>query len=147
MREERDSRGWSWGALWRWVQEDAKRAGEYQAALEAYAQDLALETVGISDGAVPDDVGVAKLRVETRFKLAGKVDRSRWGDQVQHNVVVDSFGEMLRRVSERKLAALRDAQGGERVVNGEVLAHPAPPMASAAQVADALEVAVAEDEI
>lgn len=129
LREERDLRGWSWGALWRWIQDDPKRAGEYQAALEAYSQDLALETVGIADGAGPEEVASAKLRVDTRFRLAGKVDRARWGDEVKHTMVVDAFGDMLRRVSERKLAELRAAQApaieGSAVVVSETLAHPA----------------------
>lgn len=104
---EKAQRGWAWGALWRWIQEEPKRASEYQQAIEAYSQLRAHETIGIADGS--DD---PKLQVDTRFKFAGKVDRGRWGDQVTHNVVVDSFGDMLRRVSERKLAALKESQGG-----------------------------------
>ena len=115
LKKERKLRGWSWGALWKWVVSDQERYSEYAKALEAYAQMLALETVGIAD-----DSEDAKLRVDTRFKVAGKVDRVRWGDQVTHNVVVDPFGEMLKRVSERKLAQLKASQT-EKVIEGEVL--------------------------
>lgn len=69
-------RGWAWGALWRWIVGDEARYRDYMQALEAYVQGLALETITIADGS--ED---AKLRVDTRFKLAGKVDAGRWGDK------------------------------------------------------------------
>ena len=103
MREERERRGWSWGALWRWIVEDEVRYTEYVQALEAHVQMLALETVGIADAD-----GDAKLRVDTRFKLAGKVDRERWGEravQMEKGAVLLDAGllgtmvEMLGRLS------------------------------------------------
>ena len=112
VRAEKEMRGWAWGGLWAWINEDEGRKGEYREALKAYAQRLALETVRIADESEDAD-----LRVGTRFKLAGKVDREVWGEKVEHTVGVDPFGEMLRRVSERQLALMRAAQGGERVVS------------------------------
>ena len=118
IKAERELRGWSWGALWGWIVGDVERYRDYTRSLEAYVQERALETIGIADKTEDH-----KLRVDTRFRLAGKVDRVRWGDQVQHTVVVDSFGEMLKRVSERKLAALR--QGQEPRVIEHMAAEPA----------------------
>lgn len=76
IKTERDMRGWSWSALWEWIIKDEVRYRDYMRALEAYVQDKALETIDIADGS--ED---AKLRVDTRFRLAGKVDRPRWGEQ------------------------------------------------------------------
>ena len=107
IKEERDLRGWSWRALWSYIVADEVRYREYMQALEAYVQGLALETVGIADGADAESVGAAKLQVDTRFKLAGKVDRARWGDKVAVDAggvaVVDAglvlaMGELLGRL-------------------------------------------------
>jgi hypothetical protein len=119
LQAETRQRGWSWGALWKFIVDSPEVRRDYQSALEAYSQDKALETVGIADGASAEEVAVAKLRVETRFKLAGKVDRGRWGDQVTVQHSVDDFGEMLRRVSERGLARIKESQAPmlERVVS------------------------------
>ena len=106
LKAERDMRGWSWGALWKWIRDDEGRRKEYEDALEAYAQDLALETVGIADGV--EDAALGRLRVETRFKVAGKLDRERWGDKVQAGggvglpladaALIGFAGEMLKRI-------------------------------------------------
>ena len=106
MREERDLRGWSWGALWKWIVEDEGRYREYMGALEAHMQMLALETVGIADG--EGEAADKKVRIDTRFRLAGKVDRARWGDRVSMDgggvVVLDAglvgfAGALLERLS------------------------------------------------
>src|SRR5678816_586557 len=83
--EEKSQRGWAWGALWGWIVGDEARYGEYSRALEAYTQLKAHEAVGIADGVAEDKAAVAKatLRVNTRFRYAGKVDRVRWGDKVE----------------------------------------------------------------
>ena len=92
-------------------------------ARRLWAEDLALETVEIADDGDAGEVGKGKHRTDVRFKVAGFMDRGRFGDQVQHNVSIDSFGDMLKRVSERKLAALKAAQApAELVIN----AVPAP---------------------
>ena len=99
-----------------------------QAARKMWADDLATETISIADGMEdgedkpkePVSVPWAKHRTDVRFKLAGFLDREKWGEQVQHNVSLDPFGEMLRRVSERNLARLKGEQsdnGAERVVS------------------------------
>jgi hypothetical protein len=115
------SRGWPYSLVAQWVAETDSVAKAYEQALRLAADELAQETVAIADGADPETVGVAKLRVDARQKLAGKLYRERYGEQVQHNVVVDSFSEMLRRVSERRLKALRVEQTDAKVIEGEVL--------------------------
>lgn len=110
LREEAALRSWSWGAVWGWVVGDADRYGELQGALEACANLMGWETKEIADGATPEDVAVAKLRVDTNFRLAGKVDRGRWGEKVDYiGVALDPLSEMLKEISERKMAQLREA--------------------------------------
>ena len=113
IRAEVKKRKWSWGGLWKWISVNEERNRDYQRALEAHVQLLALETVPIADRS--ED---AKLQVDTRFKLAGKVDRARWGDNVTHSVSVDSFGEMLKAISDKKLQELKQQQQiTEKVIN------------------------------
>ena len=106
---------WSWGAFRQWVRGSTEREAQYQAALVDYAEKMALEGVPIADGATEDDVTVAKLRIDTRMRLAGKLDRDRWGDRVKvdgvRGAVVDAAllgfaGELLARL-----------EGGGRVVD------------------------------
>lgn len=115
-----ESRGWPYAVVAQWVSEREEVSKAYERALRIAADEFGQETVEIADGADGESVGVAKLRVDTRFKLASRLYRDRYGEQVQHNVSFDPFGDMLRRVSERKLAALRAAQTptGERVIEG-----------------------------
>jgi len=127
-------RGWSWGALWKWIVGDVTRYSEYMQALEAYVQAKGLETVGIADGATAEDVAVAKLQVDTRFKLAGKVDRARWGDKVAVDAggvaVVDAglvmaMGELLGRLSGQRAEKVIGA-GVENSTDAVEEAHTAP---------------------
>ena len=116
-------RGWPYSVVAGWVVEREGVVKALQAARKMWAEDLATETVSIADETDPSEPGAvphAKHRTEVRFKLAGFLDREKWGEQVQHNVSLDPFGEMLRRVSERNLARLKGEQsdnGAERVVS------------------------------
>lgn len=57
------------------------REVEYRAMMRVKADLLAHETLGIADAAGMEDVAVAKLRIDTRFKLASKWDKSVYGDE------------------------------------------------------------------
>ncbi len=87
-----DERAWSWGALWAWVQADAGRVEQYDAALKARAQYMAFESLDIVDEVAEDKAAIAKasIRSKTRLHLAGKWDRGRYGDssEVKHSGVI-----------------------------------------------------------
>jgi hypothetical protein len=125
---EKESRGWAWGALWTWIVSNPERYGDYQRALEAFTQLKAHETIGIADEVEENKAAISKasLRVKVRSDFAGKADRGRWGDQVTHNVVVDDFGDLLRRVGERKLAAMKAEQNPAIDVTPTVVPEPTP---------------------
>lgn len=136
LRKERDSRNWSWGALWRWIVEDEKRYREYMQALEAYAQDKALETVQIADDLDTEDVAAVakgKVQIETRFRVAGKIDRPRWGDKVEVSGKVEHRHSLIGILS----GMSGDAEDAHVI---EALPIPAERVALPAQ-------AVAQDEI
>ena len=105
------SRGWPYTVVAEWILSDEALTKRLEAARRIWADDLAMETISIADSSGDkDDVPAAKHRTDVRFKLAGFMDRAKYGEQVQHNVSVDPFGEMLKRVSEKQLARLREAQ-------------------------------------
>ena len=89
--------------LWEWLEADPKRQSLYDEGWRMYATTLHAETVRIADMATPEDVGVAKLRVETRFKAASNYDRKRFGSRVEVAVsqtisVLDALAEARGRV-------------------------------------------------
>jgi len=91
---------------------------EYENALAIWADALAQETLAIADetrGAQEATVvAAAKLRAETRMRLAGKWDRKRYGERdaglVQVNV---SLGDTAREIIE--LEARLGIRDGERL--------------------------------
>lgn len=72
--------------LWEWLGADEKRMKAYNHGWEMYANDLHAETVQIADEATTEDVAVARLRVDTRFKAAGNYDKKRFGAEKQQDV-------------------------------------------------------------
>ena len=125
-RELVEGNGWSYGAFIGWVRGDEERSGQYDGALRDYGHRAVMETIPIADGATLEGVGVARERIKARQWVAGKWDRGRYGEKVDHiGVVLDPLSEMLRGISERRLAAMK----GEMVVidvTPEVVVEPEP---------------------
>jgi hypothetical protein len=73
-----------YGKLAEWVTEDASRAEQYARASRIWVDGLARETVKIADETPPlkGAAQVAKLQIDTRLRLASKLDRGTYGDQV-----------------------------------------------------------------
>ena len=82
LKEICASEGVNYSVLWKWLNAE-NRMEEYELALRARADSEAHSMIGIADSATPDEVGVAKLRVDTRDKLIKKWDRNRYGDKVE----------------------------------------------------------------
>lgn len=80
--------GVTYADLWRWLTDDDDRFQEYQRMLVGTADDLAHESLSISDEADNDgaNVNAKKLRVETRMKLASKWDRHRYGESMDMKI-------------------------------------------------------------
>lgn len=116
-----------------WVLEDAERADQY---FRLRADGLIEEAIEVAhtpqegdvvtdkgDGTVEvkrgDMLGHRKLIVDTNLKIASKWDRERYGDQVNHNVVVGTLSETLRLISEKK-----NAQRRARLIEADVTVIP-----------------------
>jgi hypothetical protein len=115
---EKAKRVWAWGALWGWIVGDEKREAEFNRAREAYANLKAMETVAIAENATPDNVGVAKLRVDTNFRFAAKVDRPRWGEKVEMSGGVVVMDAGLVGMAGALLSQMRLARPEEKLVEG-----------------------------
>lgn len=68
--------GLLYSVLWNWLKDEPERLEKYREALKGYGDALIAETVGIADGS-----GDPKLKVDTRFRVAGKIDKKMWGDE------------------------------------------------------------------
>jgi len=87
------SRGWPYGKVAEWIASSPKVASAYEQALRLGADDLALETVAISDEQAlaysnrgdpfDPDVGRDMLRVKSRQWVASRLFRDRYGDKVE----------------------------------------------------------------
>lgn len=75
-----------YGRLAEWIIEDTERSAQYNQARQIWSDALATESVQIADDANADQASVqkAKLRIETRMKLASKLNRATYGDAVEH---------------------------------------------------------------
>lgn len=74
---------------------------QYDTALQLRGDALAQETIGIVDGATPETTAVKKLQAETRLRLAGKLDRERYGERERPAVAVNiSLGDVAREIRE-----------------------------------------------
>ena len=68
------------------ILENEARAAQYDAVLRAAAEKYAHELVEIADGAKPEEVRHAKLRMEARQWTASRWHRARYGDAVTVDV-------------------------------------------------------------
>ena len=122
---------WDFGGLVGWIRSDPKRSSEYDKALEDFAHKCMMECLPIadnvemgeevtvlSDGAEvvkkSDMLAHRKLKIDTRMKLAEKLDRSRYGDRTQN--MAGGFGGVtivIGRVEPKTIE-------GSVIIEGEV---------------------------
>ena len=91
------SRQWPYSMVAQWIVENPEIAQAYEGALALWGDALAQETIEIADNADPDMIQHAKLRVDTRTKLASRLNRNRYGEtpQVQINAQSGSLIAIL----------------------------------------------------
>ena len=70
-----------YGLLWAWMGAEPERMARYEFALKGLADSYVVESVGMADSTDPDEVALGKLRVDTRLKVAGVLDRKRFGTE------------------------------------------------------------------
>lgn len=108
--------------LKRWLEE---HAGEDVAlAGRARADCLEYNATSAVDMADPDSVAVARLQADHYMKLAGKLDRAKFGEKVvvENTVSVDLL-EAIQSAERRVLAARVPIiiENGELIENGDVI--------------------------
>ncbi len=96
IREERELRGWAEGAFRQWLRADEGRYAEFEAAMRDHADIMGWQTkeVAFGEGEPADK----KVKIDTLFKLAGKVNRPAWGESIKQDgggVVVLDAGLVL----------------------------------------------------
>ncbi len=84
LKEICRSRGWPYSMVAQWMIETPGMAVQYEQALAFWGDAVAQETLAISDesagAANPYEVTAAKLRIDTRLKLASRWNRARYGE-------------------------------------------------------------------
>lgn len=98
--------GVSCGAFDNWVEKTAERASSYSRAREAGASALADETIEIADEAEPQTAQVAKLRIEARRWLAGKINPEAYGDKTGPALTLNLGDMMLDSLRKRSITVL-----------------------------------------
>jgi hypothetical protein len=110
------ARAWSipYGRLAEWIVEDRTRSEQFNQALAIWADSLAHESVQIADegGAEAGEVQRDKLRIDTRLKLAGKLNRPRYGDstEIKHTGTVSLIAVLSSLPRGRVLDALPESE-------------------------------------
>ena len=106
LKEICKSKGWPYSVVARWVAGTPEVFRMYEQALMLAADDMAQETVPISDGATPETAAVDGLRIKARQWAASKLYRDRYGSHSQVTVThEEGLGERLRRARERVIEA------------------------------------------
>lgn len=85
--------GVSAGRFYDWVNKSEERTAALARAREVSAHSLVEQTAEIVDAATPEDVAVAKLRAENRWRMAKAFNKAQYGDQSGVTVNV-SLGDM-----------------------------------------------------
>lgn len=100
-----EAMGLPYSATMRHIKGTPPLFAEYRSALETWVEALAHETVTIADGVQGTDeaaqVAAAKLRCDTRFRLASKLYREMFGEDVKPALNVNiSLGDVSREIRE-----------------------------------------------
>ncbi|MCJ8336346.1 MAG: terminase small subunit protein [Epibacterium sp.] len=74
------------GSVFKWLASDEKLSDQYARAREVQADALFDDCLDIADGVSPEDVQKARLRIDTRKWMAGKLRPKKYGDKVQQEL-------------------------------------------------------------
>jgi hypothetical protein len=99
-------------AVWRQAKHNTQLNAVLWAARQMKAEKQWEECPRIADEATPETVGVARLRIETRMRSAGKLMQSVYGDaaaQTNVNVTNNAAYVVCDEATRAKLIAMREA--------------------------------------
>lgn len=113
--------GLDYGFLWGLVSSRPEWLERYYLAQRGVAEYYMSEVVPIADGADPDAVNHAKLRIDTRLKVAGKWNRERYGDSdAVLGAGLENLAAVLQRISERKLRVINQQEISDVLPSEEI---------------------------
>ncbi len=100
-----EAHGLPYSALMKHLKATPSLLAEYRSALETWVEALAHQTIELADGVAGSEdaaaVSAAKLAVDTRFRLASKLYREMFGEEVRAPVTVNlNLGDMAREIRE-----------------------------------------------
>lgn len=109
-----------YNALMRHIRATPGLLAEYRSALQTWVEALAHETVEIADGVEGTEeaakVAAAKLRCDTRFRIAAKLFREEFGEDVKPALTVNlNLGDVAREIRELEARLGIGAIEGEKV--------------------------------
>ena len=115
--------GIPYSVLWKWLS-DGDRMAAYRLALEARADKEAHEMLVIADSATEDDLGTAKLRVDTRKWLGERWGKRQYGKDDSGGgggitVLIDRGLEAKVEGGVLKISA--EQKQGDQFIEGEVV--------------------------
>ena len=98
--------GVSAGRFYDWVNKSEERTAALARAREVAAHTLVEQTAEIVDAATPDDVAVAKLRAENRWRMAKVYNKAEYADQNGPMVNISLGDMMLDSLRKRSITVL-----------------------------------------
>lgn len=81
--------------VYRWLQTNQDFRDRYELARAEQADTLADQLTDIADNATPENVQVARLRVDARKWIAAKLKPKKYGDKVQNEVTGANGGPLV----------------------------------------------------
>ena len=107
-------------ALHEWL-ESPERAGLASRARVRAAREFAAETIEIADTAKPEEVAVARLRIESRRWVAAKWNAAEFGDNKTPQVVVNIGDLHLRALKQTPTITIEATPVADDVTDVEEL--------------------------
>ena len=98
------------GRFYDWVNKSEERRAALARAREVSAHSLVEQTAAIVDAATPDDVAVAKLRAENRWRMAKVYNRADYADNNGPTVSINLGDMALDSLRKRPATIVIDAE-------------------------------------
>jgi hypothetical protein len=99
-------------AFYKWLDKEPGRRSRYHEAKKEGATALAEETLMIADdeNLTPEEVNIARLRIDTRKWIASRQNPEEWGDRKGPEVNIDIGGMYLEAVEALQVPKIVEAK-------------------------------------
>jgi hypothetical protein len=99
-------------SFYKWLDQEPGRRSRYHEAKKEGATALAEETLMIADdeNLTPEEVNIARLRIDTRKWIASRQNPEEWGDRTGPEVNIDIGGMYLEAVEALQVPKIVEAK-------------------------------------